>query len=327
MADEPDMASEDLLVALAGRARERQTEEARSEWAALVRAEIDLTEARARAAAAGEPADAIDRNAALFDPLDPDAFLDGLELRLAAEPEDDGRPVGGELGGEVDNVVPLTRPDASADAEAEAEPEPRSETAARSANDTGGDPGRTGWWWIPGGMLVAAAAAIVLFVVLPREGSIDSPGGTRGGDEGSVAINDTPVPTFALETDGGLKTMRGTGDLPDESDALRYRRDTPFEWVLRPGKAVEGDVDMRAFAVVDDSPGLPLDVTALTTISKSGSVRVTGTIADLGLEPGRYTIVLAVGRPDALPDGAGIGLEPGSEDAWQRRQVAIVIED
>jgi len=320
---ETPIATDELLSVLADHARAQAAEDEASDWAAVARGELDLAAASERAGLEGE---ALERAQAYFEALDIDTFADGLEARLAdlegqspAEVVDiapEGGPTerAGEAGGDPGFGFGFGFGSGSGDGAAAIEP---------AANH---DPGRA-WWWVPGGMLAAAAAAIVLFMVWPRNDDLLRP----SGGEGSLASLEAPLPSFGLETEGGLKALRGDGGpAPTE---LRYRRETEFSWLLRPEQAIEGEVGVRAFAVVSGSSGLPLDLEDLTKVSRSGSIQVAGSIRDLDLEPGRYTILLAVGRPGALPDvGAALAELPdsagqGDENSWQLHRLAIVIED
>jgi hypothetical protein len=232
----------------------------------------------------------IERAAAYFRPFDGDETASLVDSLLGAEkPEAE--------------VVPLRRP--------EPQPEP-----AKPKHD----PGTSGFWWIPGGMLIAAAAAIVMWWMWP----VRSIG--EGGPQ--IAVAD-PLPAYVLETDGGLKQLRGDTDGPAEPGRHRYRRDTEFEWILRPKIDEPGEVGVRGFAFVDGgSAGLPLPaLDELAQIAKSGAVRIHGTIEQLDLEPGRYTIALAVGRPAELPTQAADVQEPTAETAWQVRRIEIEIEE
>src|SRR5690606_5335748 len=109
------------------------------------------------------------------------------------------------------------------------------------------------------------------------------------------------LPEYVLQTDGGLEQLRG--ETEDQRDALhRYRGDTPFEWILRPEVNLEHAVGVRAFAFRDGGgagSSLPLD--ALAEVAPPGAIRIAGKVAALKLAAGRYTVVLAVGRPEDLP--------------------------
>ncbi|MCA9698129.1 MAG: hypothetical protein KC431_11440, partial [Myxococcales bacterium] len=114
---------------------------------------------------------------------------------------------------EADNVVPLARPSAS-----------ESKAGESKADGPRHDPGSSPWWWIPGGMLAAAAAAIVAWMVWPpTQELLDAAGEDSGG--GQVVAQAT-LPAYVLETDGGLKVVRGddtgvAGDTSNDPDAGR----------------------------------------------------------------------------------------------------------
>jgi hypothetical protein len=216
---------------------------------------------------------------------------------------------------EADNVVLFVRPTIEVPAPTPAKPH---------------DPGSSSFWWIPGGLIAAATAAIVLWVVWPPNEDV------RLLDEGSpVAQPDTaqqikPLPGYVLETDGGLEQLRGDteGETSPDDARHRYHRDTEFEWVLRPKADIEEAVAVRGFAFVDGgSAGLPLQLDDLAKVAATGEIRIAGKIAELDLEPGRYTIALAVGRLTDLPTQAASVLEPDGEAAFVVRRVDVVIEE
>lgn len=281
-------------AALGRRAAQRELDEREPEWEAVARGELELDDVGKRRRDAGDADEVIERASAYFRPFDADetaALVDGLLAQVSAP---------------VADVVPLRKP----------EPEPSKPKH---------DPSTSGFWWIPGGMLLAAAAAIVMWWVWPPNEQVRS----LTGDDGSqVAIAD-PLPAYVLETDGGLKQLRGDSDGSEEPSRHRYQRDTEFEWILRPKVDQLGEVAVRGFAFVDGgSAGLPLAAVAeLAQIAKSGAVRIKGKIEQLDLEPGRYTIALAVGRPADLPTQAAEVHQPAADAAWQVRRIDIDIEE
>lgn len=198
--------------------------------------------------------------------------------------------------------------------------EPREPEPPKSKHD----PGTSGFWWIPGGMLIAAAAAIVLWWLWPPNEEVR--GLTEEAAQQAAAIE--PLPTYVLETDGGLEQARDSKG-SEQPRRHRYQRDTEFEWVLRPKAETADEVAVRAFAFVDGgSAGLPL--AALDELAQAvelGAVRIAGTIEQLELEPGRYTIALAIGRPSSLPMQATEVHEPSADAAWQVRRIDIDIEE
>jgi hypothetical protein len=305
----PDELEDDGLARDLGRfERERAELQARApEWEAVARGELGVEEAVQRRRAAGDTN--VDEAADYFRPFaanETSALVDGLLGSLGSETEDPPQEAAA-----PDNVVPFPRPTVEAPAPAQAKPH---------------DPGSSKFWWIPGGMLAAAAAAIVLWWVVPPS---DDVRGLDGGDGSKVAVRD-PLPGYVLETDGGLKQLRGDteGETSPDDARHRYHRDTEFEWVLRPKVDFEHAVSVRAFAFVDGGrAGLPLQLDALAKVAPTGAIRIAGKIAALNLEPGRYTIALAVGLAEDLPTEAVSVLEPDANAAFVVRRVDIVIEE
>jgi hypothetical protein len=292
----PDELEDDGLARALGRfEREREREETRApEWEAVARGELGVDEAAQRRRAAGDTD--VDRAAEYFRPFaanETSDLVDGLLSSLG--PQETAEP---------DNVVPFARPSV----EVPAKPH---------------DPGSSSFWWIPGGMLAAAAAAIVLWWVVPPSEDV------RELDNVVVAQRE-PLPGYVLETDGGLKQLRGDteGETGPDDARHRYHRDTAFEWILRPKLEIDEAVAVRAFAFVDGgSAGLPLQLDDLSKVAATGAIRIAGKIGDLDLEPGRYTIALAVGRPQDLPTQAAGVSAPEADAAFMVRRVDIVIED
>lgn len=213
----------------------------------------------------------------------------------------------------ADNVVPFV---------------PRSHAAepAKPAPAKPHDPGSSRFWWIPGGMLATAAAAIVMWWVWPPSEDVRQ----LDGDAAVISTHEASLPGYVLETDGGLEQLRGDDEGEQDPDDARhrYRRGTPFEWVLRPKADIEDSVAVRAFAFVDGgSAGLSLPIESLAEVAPTGVIRIAGQIAALNLEPGRYTIALAVGWPEELPTRAAAVAEAQAETAWVVRRVDVVIEE
>jgi hypothetical protein len=210
-------ASEDLdaiEAALGLRSVERERE---PEWEAVARGELELEEAIERRRVAGDDEATIERAAAYFRPFDQGENESLVDALLGPSEE------------EVAEVVPLRRPEPAP------EPEPQKPKH---------DPGSSGFWWIPGGMLIAAAAAIVLWWVWPPDNEL-----VKGNDQQIARAE--PLPAYVLETDGGLKQLRGdTEGGSDELGRHRYRRDTRFVWILRPKVDEPGEVAVRGFAFV-----------------------------------------------------------------------------
>ena len=306
-----------LAAALGRRAEQQALDERDPKWEAVAAGELALDDALAD----GREGDDDMLAAAYFSPFDADesaALVDGLLAQLGGAAGDESEPEPElETATETSTgaeVIPLR---------SSTTPEPAKPAADKPKHD----PSSSGFWWIPGGMLVAAAAAIVVWWVWPPNDAI------RGiHDDGPKVAVVEPLPSYVLETEGGLKRVRGGdtgGAEPAESSSHRYQRDTEFEWILRPESDHGGDVAVRGFAFVDlRTPGLPLaGLDELARVADSGAIRIAGRIDQLDLERGRYTIVLAVGRPADLPTQAAEVLEPAADAAWQVRRIEIEIED
>jgi hypothetical protein len=155
----------------------------------------------------------------------------------------------------------------------------------RAANDTGSR-------WVVAGMILAAAAAVALWWV----GKSEQPSVPEE-DAPRVAVVSLPV--YELEVDGGLATQRS--DTP-RAGGLRYRNNNQFTWVMRPIDNVAATVSTRLCASSQSGEDVEIDVGPFATLSESGGVRLQGRIAALGLNPGRWTVVLAVGVPEVLAE-------------------------
>jgi hypothetical protein len=302
----PDELEDDGLARDLGRfERERAELQARApEWEAVARGELGVEEAVQRRRAAGDTN--VDEAADYFRPFaanETSSLVDGLLESLGTPSEATAEP---------DNVVPFSR--------ATAAPTKAAETTEPAKPH---DPGSSKFWWIPGGMLAAAAAAIVMWWVWPPNEDVR-------GLENSVVAAREPLPSYVLETDGGLKQLRGDteGETSPDDTRHRYQRDTAFEWILRPKTDIESALAVRAFAFVDGgSAGLPLQLDDLAKVAPTGAIRIAGKIAELNLEPGRYTVVFAVGRSEDLPTQASSMLEVDDAAAFVVRRLDIVIED
>lgn len=178
-------------------------------------------------------------------------------------------------------------------------------------------------------MLIVPTLAIVLWWLWPPSAEVrelDDPKPTASKDEVG------PLPTYVLETDGGLATSLGQnpgGESAGSKGRLRYRLDTTFDWQLSPESQVAGELALRAFVfpeapTVGDARVLALG--ELGSVEARGVARIRGTIHALALDPGRYTIALIVGRPGSLPEQAQAVHGSTGTDAWALRRLAIEIE-
>ena len=171
-------------------------------------------------------------------------------------------------------------------------------------------------------MLIIPSLAIVAWWVWPPSAEVrelDKPAATTS--------EAAPLPTYALETDGGLSAPSDAAE-GEGSTRLRYRLDSRFDWRLQPEGEVAGELALRAF-VFPEAPTIG-DARALS-LGELGSVeigvaRIHGLIGALALDPGRYTIALVVGRPGSLPEQAQAVHGSTGTEAWALRRVAIEIE-
>ncbi len=142
-----------------------------------------------------------------------------------------------------------------------------------------------------------------------------------------------PLPTYVLATDGGLAAPSDASPpvpgKPADSSRLRYRLDTAFDWQLEPAAEVAGELSLRAF-VFPEAPTVGdarlLALGELAHVEARGFARIHGTIGELALDPGRYTIALVVGRPGSLPDQAQAVHGSVGSEIWAVRRLAIEIE-
>ncbi|KIG15293.1 hypothetical protein DB30_05720 [Enhygromyxa salina] len=266
--DEADESVDQLLLALADRARERP-----SAWDPVTHGERGVDEVAAETGVNAELA------RAYFEPFD-----------------------AGETQAVVDAVLARAAPAAEASPEQPAvvvplRPRNRTTTAILAVT-------------------LAIAAAAALWMIWPQP--------KIGGSDPTIATRE-PIPAYGVEVGGWLKTLRD--DATPAPSRYRYRAETPFEWVLRPEAQVGDALAVRAFVIGEaGQPGRPLALDGLTEIASTGAIRIHGTIAQLMLAPGRYTIALVVGRPDALPERAAALTEPTDEPAWRVLRIDIDIE-
>lgn len=207
-------------------------------------------------------------------------------------------------------------------------------TREEPAKATVANSGASASWWIPGGMLLLAAGAIVAWWIWPpsqelRELEQASAGASADASADASAMQ--PIPRYELTTDGGLASTEA-GEASTKTGAngrLRYRLDGKLDWRLQPADDVVGDVAVKVWAFPDaPTVGEPrlLLLEPLVQISDARAIALSGEVAELGLEPGRYTLALAFGRPAALPDQAAAVHGSEGSDTWTVRRVSIEIE-
>jgi hypothetical protein len=107
-----------------------------------------------------------------------------------------------------------------------------------------------------------------------------------------------PLPSYALEISGGLRTKRGeaAGSMPI------FRRGSEIAVVLRPPTQAAGLTEARCCFLVHGEAWRSWPLAA----EQSGqSFKFTGRL-DSGLEPGEWRLWAVAGRPGSLPDEAAL---------------------
>lgn len=138
-----------------------------------------------------------------------------------------------------------------------------------------------------GASLLAIAAALALtFVAFSDQ--------LRGTGEPLEPI--AALPSYAIETDEGLATKRSTPQAPSPAAPLRYASANTFEWTLRPAIDLVGPAPLVA-ARARDAEGQVHPLALRFESAPSGALHTQGTIAELGLAPGEWTIELTLLRP------------------------------
>ncbi|WP_428263787.1 CHAT domain-containing protein [Haliangium sp.] len=136
--------------------------------------------------------------------------------------------------------------------------------------------------WLAGGTVAVAAAAVATLALWPQA---------------------QPLPTYALHVSGGQKSSRSTEAV---AERRRMGAGDRLDVVLRPATAVAGPVAARVFLEGPAQTVRELRVTP--DIAPEGAIHIEGTTERLlPVPPGSYTLIIAIGRDDALPDAAGVG--------------------
>jgi hypothetical protein len=160
-----------------------------------------------------------------------------------------------------------------------------------AANDSG-----RSWALVVGlGVVLAAAAAVVMVVIGQREPKIE--------EAPQVAV--VRLSNYTLSRDPGYATQRSDNDRVEGK--LRYRSNNQFEWTMRPDEDVSVPVSVRVCASRQASgEEVEIDVRSFQEKSETGSVRLEGPVAALGLRPGHWTVSVAVGYPEVLGEVGSI---------------------
>lgn len=111
------------------------------------------------------------------------------------------------------------------------------------------------------------------------------------------------LPGYAMEVGGGERLVRSGDEPPREIE--RFGAGSHLEITIHPAEPASGKVEARAFLVRD---GRARALEAPIEIARGGAVRIVGAtdVVFAGVAPGRWEIVVAVGRPGKLPDEATV---------------------
>ena len=132
-------------------------------------------------------------------------------------------------------------------------------------------------WAVPASL--AAAAAVVLAVWSGRP---------------------DPLPDYALRLEGATSAQRGASAGAAEGTPAVFVEGNRLELVLTPATATTGAVEARVLLLAGGALR-PLPAPPLET-SPQGAMRLRGTVGrDVALPPGDSILLVAVGRPGALP--------------------------
>jgi hypothetical protein len=116
-----------------------------------------------------------------------------------------------------------------------------------------------------------------------------------------------PIPDYAIHIEGGEKVAGDLVGLPSR-DTVRVAPQTVLTVTARPWTHVDGPIAVRAFLVRN---GVATTWDVPVSMGDDGSATITGSAASLFPEAtGDWAIVLAIGRPEALPASAAQLFEP-----------------
>jgi anti-sigma-K factor RskA len=209
----------------------------------------------------------------MTDPSTDDRLVEQLAATLRELPEDElaralHEPIDPQLRERLFDIMETNRASAP--------------TPVPAANDSGRR-------WALIGVVLAAAAAVAVVVVGQRESTIEA--------TPQVAV--VSLSDYTLALDPGYATERS--DTEPVEGKLRYRSNNQFGWTMRPDEDVSAPVSVRVCASHQASgEEVEIDVRSFHEKSETGSVRLEGPVAALGLSPGHWTVAVAVGYPDAL---------------------------
>jgi hypothetical protein len=167
--------------------------------------------------------------------------------------------------------------------------------------------------WPFAAAVLLAAAAIALVWLWPR-----------GPDPETRLAAVAPLPEYGIELTRGIEYVRGD-EQPNEP--LRLAAEVEFEWVLRPVEDVGAAVVANVFAYPAQGFGRQLELGDALQTANSGVVRIAGRGELLGLEPGKWTVVIVLAREGEHDPGDVFRLHPRiaatPEPGWHTTQIEL----
>lgn len=160
-----------------------------------------------------------------------------------------------------------------------AKPMPPTGPAAAPASVSTLTPKPRAWrrWTVPASLAAAATVALAVWSGRPA-----------------------PLPDYALRLEGATSAQRGASPGAAEGTPAAFVEGNRLELVLTPATATTGAVEARVLLLAGGALR-PLPAPPLET-SPQGAVRLRGTVGrDVVLPPGDSLLLVAVGRPGALP--------------------------
>lgn len=168
-----------------------------------------------------------------------------------------------------------------------APPSAQQERAIRARVLEHAAPERSAWRWLVGGGAIALAATLVLTLSLPA--SQDHP-----------PLGAAYQLELSAEWSGVRSTARPEAEAAPGSIPT-FRRDQRVSFTLRPQVAIaETELEVVVLARDEHGQGHRLGAARRLTTT-TGTVRFAEPLDALGLTPGRWELVLVVGRPGQVP--------------------------
>lgn len=130
---------------------------------------------------------------------------------------------------------------------------------------------------------LVAIAAVLVFTLVAIGSSL------RGSGDPLEPI--AALPSYTVDPGEGLATKRST----PADERLRYTAANTYDWIVRPGLDVAGPLP-RVFAVARDAASHDHPLALRFETAATGTMRATGSVGELGLALGEWTVVLTLVR-------------------------------